>query len=336
MMEFATAGADAEQPLHLSPHAQYNQHGAGSPAFTPFRHSPVDVDSVSQHMPHGFYGDMQRSTFTPSTPSNTTSPRFPGLSPGQQKQTLPHHTPTDRSLPSRDVTEDTIEEAYASFILYCNPSFALSTDTAELIKAFQTMPKSDGKTFKIWDLYDLISKLERGEVKTWTQLALDLGVEPPLTEKGQSTQKVQQYSVRLKVCLSAHRSLSCYGIWSAFFRIFMSISPSPLLMEKAPSALRLNHNISFLNCEIPNCTNVNFHSILICCNLVMIAAHLFQICPKPSASVSKPVSIYRDVIGVQVNLDTVFLIHSSKHPHSTIATNLSPEVDARNACRCIL
>ncbi|KAJ8110038.1 hypothetical protein OPT61_g7008 [Boeremia exigua] len=41
-------------------------------------------------------------------------------------------------------------------------------------------------------------KFSTGDIRTWTQLALDLGVSPPDTDKGQSTQKVQQYSVRLK------------------------------------------------------------------------------------------------------------------------------------------
>jgi hypothetical protein len=47
--------------------------------------------------------------------------------------------------------------------------------------------------------------LDSKEIQTWTRLALDLGVEPPDMEKGQSTQKVQQYSVRLKV---RHSSIS--------------------------------------------------------------------------------------------------------------------------------
>jgi hypothetical protein len=48
-------------------------------------------------------------------------------------------------------------------------------------------------------LFQLIGKLEQKEIKTWAQLALDLGVEAPSAEKGHSAQKVQQYAVRLKV-----------------------------------------------------------------------------------------------------------------------------------------
>jgi hypothetical protein len=48
-------------------------------------------------------------------------------------------------------------------------------------------------------LFELIQKLERKELKTWAMVALELGVEPPALEKGQSAQKVQQYAVRVKV-----------------------------------------------------------------------------------------------------------------------------------------
>ena len=106
--------------------------------------------------------------------------------------------PTDRSLPSRDVSDNNIDESYALFILYCNPSFSTSTDTSELRKSFRAPPKSEGKSFSTYNLFELISKLEAKEIKTWTELALELGVEKPNAEKGQSTQKVQQYTVRLK------------------------------------------------------------------------------------------------------------------------------------------
>lgn len=104
-----------------------------------------------------------------------------------------------RSLPTRAVTDDNLDDAYVDFIMYCNPTVALNTDTTELRKIFRAPPKSDGKSFSTFRLFELIGKLEQKEIKTWAQLALDLGVEPPSAEKGQSAQKVQQYSVRLKV-----------------------------------------------------------------------------------------------------------------------------------------
>ncbi|KAL1968680.1 hypothetical protein VTN77DRAFT_1506 [Rasamsonia byssochlamydoides] len=103
-----------------------------------------------------------------------------------------------RVLPSRELTDETIDDAYVAFILYCNPNVPLSVDTTELRKNFRSPPRSDGKSFSIYTLWELIRKLDRKELKTWIQLAIELGVEPPSLEKKQSTQKVQQYAVRLK------------------------------------------------------------------------------------------------------------------------------------------
>ena len=105
----------------------------------------------------------------------------------------------ERTLPSRQVDESTIDDAYARYILYCNPTIPLDVDTTELRKGFRAPPKSDAKTFSPFTLYNLVSQLEKKEIKTWTELVLKLGVEPPDTSKNQSTQKVQQYAVRLKV-----------------------------------------------------------------------------------------------------------------------------------------
>ncbi|KAL1889202.1 hypothetical protein Sste5346_009060 [Sporothrix stenoceras] len=101
-------------------------------------------------------------------------------------------------LPDRIVTATTIEDAYVSFILACNPAVSPSTDTTALREAFRTPPRSDGKSFSIFTLYQLICQLEEREIKTWAELALKLGVEPPDQDKGQSSQKIQQYAVRLK------------------------------------------------------------------------------------------------------------------------------------------
>ena len=234
-VDFGGAGPESEHNLHLSPHAHYDHQGSsGSPAFSPFRHPTVpaidpgldqssgsnrnghapmsshllqadNASLSSSHLSHTFYSDMSRGSATPSTPSNA-SPRFSAISPSQSKQVTPGYVPNDGPAPRRDVTDNTIDDAYASFILYCNPNFQASADTSELRKLFRTPPKSDGKAFSTWSLFELIRKFDAKEIKTWTQLALDLGVVPPDIEKGQSTQKVQQYSVRLKVRASPYIS----------------------------------------------------------------------------------------------------------------------------------
>lgn len=108
-------------------------------------------------------------------------------------------TAETRHLPSRDVMDESFDDAYARFILYCNPAVPLETDCEELRKNFRLPPKSDGKSFNTFTLFELIRRLELKEIKTWAQLAKELGVEPPALDKGQSAQKVQQYAVRLKV-----------------------------------------------------------------------------------------------------------------------------------------
>lgn len=106
---------------------------------------------------------------------------------------------TRPDLPSRNVTAGTIEEAFVQFIFCCNPGVPSDTDTTALKEAFRTPPKSGGRSFSTWTLFELIAQFQSKEIKTWADLALRLGVEPPDQEKGQSSQKIQQYAVRLKV-----------------------------------------------------------------------------------------------------------------------------------------
>ncbi|CAJ2511034.1 Uu.00g066590.m01.CDS01 [Anthostomella pinea] len=120
---------------------------------------------------------------TPAILNESNTPTPPGVRP-----TLPH----------RGVTSETIDDAYVSFILYCNPAVPMDVDDAGLREAFRTPPKSEGKSFSTFTLFELIMKLHHKEIKTWAELALRLGVEPPDQDKGQSSQKIQQYAVRLK------------------------------------------------------------------------------------------------------------------------------------------
>ena len=131
----------------------------------------------------------------------------------------------ERGLPSRQVDENSIDDAYAQYILYCNPTIPLDVDTTELKKGFRAPPKSDAKTFSPFNLYNLVSQLENKEIKTWTELVLKLGVEPPDTTKNQSTQKVQQYAVRLKVdtpflCCQSYHSTRAVGILFACTNLY--------------------------------------------------------------------------------------------------------------------
>ena len=107
-----------------------------------------------------------------------------------------------RVLPSAVITADDVDDAFVQFIFYCNPTIPLSTDTGELRRGFRSPPKTDGKVFDTFILFGLIKRLEAKEIETWSQLVIELGVEPPDPVKNQSTQKVQQFAVRLKVGIS--------------------------------------------------------------------------------------------------------------------------------------
>lgn len=156
--------------------------------------------NTSPSFPRQLFADIARnatSLFSQPPADQLSLGCFPEVS-SANKHILPGFTPTDRSLPSREVTDETLDDAYVAFILYCNPSVPLDCDTNELRKTFRLPPKSDGKTFNVYSLLQLIMRLEQKEIKTWTKLAIELGVE---RTPDQSAQKVQQYAVRLKVCV---------------------------------------------------------------------------------------------------------------------------------------
>lgn len=170
--------------------------------------SPASSNDHGDSLGHDY--DMESANATPNSlftgtaesdmlhDSTSASPRHVVALPTRSSA-----PPAQRVLPPRDVSEENIADVYAAFILYCNPYFPLDIDTSDLKRIFQTPPRSDGKDFSIYTLWELIQRFDSKEIKTWTQLALELGVEPPSVERGGSVQKVQQYSVRLKRWLRA-------------------------------------------------------------------------------------------------------------------------------------
>jgi hypothetical protein len=91
--------------------------------------------------------------------SNEPNARYPSksVSPKIIKTTTAHvvtdYTPTDRSLPVKDVTSESITDAYVAFILYCNPNFALDIDKSTLRTNFQSLPRSDNKDFEVCEFF---------------------------------------------------------------------------------------------------------------------------------------------------------------------------------------
>lgn len=102
------------------------------------------------------------------------------------------------TLPARHVTADTIEDAYVCFIFYCNPALPPSCVTTCLRESFRNPPRSGGKSFSTYTVFELVQRFYSAEIRTWTELTTRLGVEPPDPTK-ESAQKVAQYGVRLKV-----------------------------------------------------------------------------------------------------------------------------------------
>lgn len=161
-----------------------------------------EMDPVDEHSLRATHGanlrNVNPSSRVPFINTQTPEQNFPGHQGTQMATSVESASAqSDRVLPPREVTESSIEDAFVSFILYCNPLVDLSVSTTELRKGFRAPPRSDGKSFSTINLFRLIKRLEEKELKTWTQLVIELGVEPP--DLNQSTQKVQQYAVRLKV-----------------------------------------------------------------------------------------------------------------------------------------
>ncbi|CAK1362106.1 unnamed protein product [Cercospora beticola] len=178
-------GAEAEQQYQLGDNTGMTPFGQTQFGSTIYDHQNLHptTGNHARSSPNGFAGSTQASSMHSASPGRDSVFGF---------------KPMDRSLPSTDVTAENLTQTFVDFILYCNPNFPTDVDTTALRSGFEGPPKSDGKDFNTWDLFVLIRKLEHKEIKTWNQLALDLGVEAPDTSKGQSVQKVQQYTVRLK------------------------------------------------------------------------------------------------------------------------------------------
>ena len=166
--------------------------------------SPNMHNQMQTQMQGQMQGQMQNNSHLQSpmqtqghmqSPMQNTGHFQPSNMPTNQSTTL------ERTLPPKQVSDQTMDDAYIQFIMYCNPSISADTETGELRKGFRTPPKSDGKSFSPYVLFELIAKLEdkKDGIDNWTKLVLELGVEPPNQDKGQSSQKVQQYAVRLKV-----------------------------------------------------------------------------------------------------------------------------------------
>ncbi|RGP77312.1 hypothetical protein FLONG3_4547 [Fusarium longipes] len=166
---------------------------------------------------------MSSSAIVNSRSPPAQPPPQPGVSGAGRGSAAPPPPSSDQSftaarpgLPDRCVSELSVEDAYIDFILYCNPAVPLSTDQTSLREAFRNPPRSGGKSFSTFAIYELVRKFYDRDIRTWTELTTKLGVEPPDPNKEESAQKVAQYGVRLKKWMNSMHV-------KAFFEYLMDI-----------------------------------------------------------------------------------------------------------------
>lgn len=150
-----------------------------------------------QRLQHG-QNENQSNQQLLTPQSGTVQPSLPTVFPHSASEG-PLEESSKRSLPPTDITDENLDGRYVQFILYCNPAIPDGVDATALKAGLRSPPRSDGKTYSPFVIFRLISRLENKEIKSWTSLVVEMGVELPDTSKNQSTQKVQQYAVRLKV-----------------------------------------------------------------------------------------------------------------------------------------
>ncbi|KAH6900126.1 ARS binding protein 2-domain-containing protein [Thelonectria olida] len=150
-------------------------------------------------------------------PSESSQLQTPLQPPKQPEPSTPKpEFPIPPTLPDRDVTAESIEDAYVRFIFYCNPALPLPSETVVLREAFRNPPRSGGKSFNTFAVFELVRKFYDKEIRTWTELTTKLGVEPPDPTKDESAQKIAQYGVRLKKWMNSMHV-------KAFFEYLMGI-----------------------------------------------------------------------------------------------------------------
>lgn len=149
-------------------------------------------------------------------------------------------------LPDQDTNDENIEDAYVQFILYCNPSLSRTLPTIGLRRAFHAVPRADGKSFEVFELFKLMQKLQHGEIGSWNSLVVELGVDRPDPSKNQSSQKLGQYAVRLKVSrclvdidLQQRVFLPCGNRTWMWFCLFMFMAVAKVFYIDTQSYLKI-------------------------------------------------------------------------------------------------
>ncbi|ORE05474.1 hypothetical protein BCV72DRAFT_256786 [Rhizopus microsporus var. microsporus] len=105
------------------------------------------------------------------------------------------------TVTGKNVSEDNIVEGYIQFILQHDPYYFNSMEavsTAE--RKISTVPKTNlyGISYTTWDLFRLIQKLQKGDIKNWSQLVAMLGLQN-VAGRAQFAQRIKRWMHRYKI-----------------------------------------------------------------------------------------------------------------------------------------
>ncbi|KAK4517912.1 uncharacterized protein ATC70_001261 [Mucor velutinosus] len=99
-----------------------------------------------------------------------------------------------------NVTAANIEDGYIQFVLMHDASY-ISDGIDSLVYAkrkFQSVPKTGDISYTTWDIYQLVLKLHKQEIKNWSQLVGQLGLHD-MAGRPQFAQRVKRWMNRYKI-----------------------------------------------------------------------------------------------------------------------------------------
>ncbi|KAI7873516.1 ARS binding protein 2-domain-containing protein [Mucor mucedo] len=135
-------------------------------------------------------------TKSPSTKSPST--KSPCSPPPIVKK--PPEKTTKVTITGDNVSCDTIEDGYIQFVLEHDPNY-ISDGIESLMYAkrkFSSVPKTGDLSYTTWDIYQLVLKLHKKEIKNWSQLVGQLGL-VDMAGRPQFAQRVKRWMHRYKI-----------------------------------------------------------------------------------------------------------------------------------------
>ncbi|KAI8081948.1 ARS binding protein 2-domain-containing protein [Gilbertella persicaria] len=116
------------------------------------------------------------------------------------EQTINTPTRNKLTIHGDNVTAANIAEGYIQFVLSHDESY-IGDGIESLVYAkrkFCSVPKTADITYSTWDIYQLVLKLHRREIKNWSQLVGQLGLQD-MTGRPQFAQRVKRWMHRYKI-----------------------------------------------------------------------------------------------------------------------------------------